>query len=627
MKPRSFLPWLYSAGQLLLLALIFYAFNRQWGQSTQQVAYSEFLTELRAGHLTEVEISEQSLRGLKKRDDAKAPEARITATRLPSVDQTTLLAELEAHQVKVVGRIEGGSWIWNLLSIALPFVLLMWFFGAAARRLQGGGGALTFGKNRAKIYDQLSRSKLTFHDVAGVDEAEAELMEIVDFLRQPAKYQALGGRIPKGVLLVGPPGTGKTLLAKAVAGEAGVAFFSMSGSEFVEMFVGVGAARVRDLFDQAKKNAPCIIFIDELDAIGKSRTSGRAIGFSNDEREQTLNQLLAEMDGFDTSEGVILMAATNQPEVLDAALMRAGRFDRQVLVDRPDLKGREEILNVHVRKIHMSPNVSLAEIAARTPGMVGADLANIVNEAALLAVRRGASQVEMRDLEEAIDRVMLGLEKKRRVMTPGEKERIAFHEAGHALVALSVEHADPVHRVSIIPRTIGALGHTLQLPTEERFLMTQPELEDQIAVLMGGRAAEELHFKGVISTGAANDLDRASELARQMVTRFGMSGPLGQLTYGRPSASPFLKSVFNTEERNFSDSTAHVIDEESKRIVDVGHRRAQDILGQRMNQLSGVAGELIRKETLSREDLQAILARHPLIPTAVMVSHMHLEQP
>jgi cell division protease FtsH len=374
------------------------------------------------------------------------------------------------------------------------------------------------------------------------------------------------------------------------------------------MFVGVGAARVRDLFEQAKKNAPCIVFIDELDAIGKSRTSGRAIGFSNDEREQTLNQLLAEMDGFDTSEGVILMAATNQPEVLDAALLRAGRFDRQVLVDRPDLKGREEILAVHVRKIHMSPSVSLAEIAARTPGMVGADLANIVNESALLAVRRGASQVEAQDLEEAIDRVTLGLEKKRRVMTPAEKERVAFHEAGHALVALSVKHADPVHRVSIIPRMIGALGHTLQLPTEERFLMTKPELEDQITVLMGGRAAEELHFNGVVSTGAANDLDRASELARQMVTRFGMSEPLGQLTYGRPMPSPFLKSVFSAEDRNYSDSTARLIDEESKHIVDSCHGRAQDILKQRTGDLSHVATELIRKETLSREELQAILA-------------------
>lgn len=608
-QPRSYPRWLYPAGQFLVLAAILYAISSQWGQTAQQqVAFSEFLAELRADRLAEVEISETRITALKKRDNASAPEERIMATRLPGVDQTDLLKELEAHQVKVVGRIESGSWASNLLGLLLPFVLLMLFFGMAARRMQGGAGSLTFGKNRAKIYDQATRSKVKFDDVAGVDEAEEELMEVVDFLRQPARYQALGGRIPKGVLLVGPPGTGKTLLAKAVAGEAGVAFFSISGSEFVEMFVGVGAARVRDLFEEAKKKAPCIIFIDELDAIGKSRTSGRAIGFSNDEREQTLNQLLAEMDGFDSSEGVILMAATNQPEVLDAALLRAGRFDRQVLVDRPDLKGREEILQVHAKKIQMSPDVSLAQIAARTPGMVGADLANIVNESALLAVRREAKKVETRDLEEAIDRVMLGLEKKRRIMTPAEKERVAFHEAGHALVALSVKHADPVHRVSIIPRTIGALGHTLQLPTEERFLMTQPELEDQIVVLMGGRAAEQLHFDGVVSTGAANDLDRASELARQMVTRFGMSERLGQLTYGKSLPSPYLKSIFSAEERNFSDNTAQLIDEESKRITDTCHQRAQEILRQRVEQLDRVAGELIRKETLSRDELQTLIA-------------------
>ena len=348
-----------------------------------------------------------------------------------------------------------------------------------------------------KIHDQSTEINVSFKDVAGVDEAKTELTEVVDFLKQPRKYQQLGGRIPKGVLLVGPPGTGKTLLAKAVSGEAGVPFFSISGSEFIEMFVGVGAARVRDLFEQAKQKAPCIIFIDELDAIGKSRAGGRGGIFSNDEREQTLNQLLAEMDGFDTSKGVIIMAATNTPEVLDAALMRAGRFDRQIIVDRPDLAGREAILEIHVSKIKLSPDADLKVIAARTPGMVGADLANIVNEAALLAVRRNAGHVQMRDLEEAIDRVMLGLEKKNRVMTASDKERVAYHETGHALVALSVEHAVPVYRVSIIPRSVGALGHTLQLPTEERYLMTLPELEDQITVMMGGRAAEESVYDGV----------------------------------------------------------------------------------------------------------------------------------
>src|SRR5437870_1090118 len=384
----------------------------------------------------------------------------------------------------------------------------------------------------------------------------AKLIEVVDFLKQPQKYTKLGGRIPKGVLLVGPPGTGKTLLAKAVAGEAAVPFLSISGSEFMEIFVGVGAARVRDLFEQAKKRAPCIIFIDELDAIGKSRAAGRGILFSNDEREQTLNQLLAEMDGFDASSGVIIMAATNTPEVLDQALLRAGRFDRQIIVDRPDLKGREAILAIHVGKIKLSPGADLNVIAARTPGMVGADLANIVNEAALLAVRRNGEQVQMRDLEEAIDRVMLGLEKKNRVMTASDKERVAYHETGHALVALSVEHAVPVYRSSIIPRSVGALGHTLQLPTEERYLMTLPELDDQITVMMGGRAAEESVYDGVISTGAGDDLQRASELIRQMVMRFGMSERLGHLTYGASYNASFLRLPFMSDERNYRERTS-----------------------------------------------------------------------
>ncbi|MCZ2151430.1 MAG: ATP-dependent zinc metalloprotease FtsH [Bryobacterales bacterium] len=605
--------WLFPVVNLLILVALLYAGTMGLGSiAPQRVSYTEFLAQVRAGKLSAVEITDQDLIGVKKPDTAKkkgepAPEERIIATRLPGIDDTSLLKELEERQIKVTGHIERNAWIWGLLGWMLPLLIIGLVYVFGMRRLRQGGGAMTFGRNRAKIYDQSSRVKVTFADVAGVDEAKTELLEIVDFLRRPARYQALGGRIPKGVLLVGPPGTGKTLLAKAVAGEAGVAFFSISGSEFVEMFVGVGAARVRDLFEQAKQKAPCIVFIDELDAIGKSRTSGRGIGFSNEEREQTLNQLLAEVDGFDTSEGVILMAATNQPEVLDAALLRAGRFDRQVLVDRPDLKGREEILQVHARKIHMAPDVDLGIIAARTPGMAGADLANIVNESALLAVRRGSNSVELRDMEEAIDRVMLGLEKKRRVMTPAEKERIAYHESGHTLVALSVQHADPVHRVSIIPRSIGALGYTLQLPTEERFLMTQPELEDRITVLMGGRAAEEIQYNGVVSTGAADDLDRASELARQMVTRFGMSGQLGKLTYGRPLASPFLKSMFTTEERNYSDTTARIIDEESKRIVDAAFERAESILRERDDQLNHLASELMRKETLNKEEVDAVV--------------------
>jgi len=604
--------WTFAAVNIILVVLALYLINRFVPNTTpKEVSYDQFLAELRADHLSEVQITERELIGTLKTDPAhpkSGPELTITATRLPGVDEAALLKELEAHPVKFTGHIETKSWIWNLLGWLLPFLFIFLIYTFGMRRLMQGRGAMTFGKNQAKIYDQSSQTKVTFEDVAGLDEAKVELEEIVDFLRQPGKYQKLGGRIPKGVLLVGPPGTGKTLLAKAVAGQAAVSFFSISGSEFVEMFVGVGAARVRDLFEQAKLKAPCIVFIDELDAIGKSRTSGRGIGFSNEEREQTLNQLLAEMDGFDSSEGVIIMAATNTPEVLDAALLRAGRFDRQVLVDRPDLKDRVDILKVHARKIRMADGVNLETIAARTPGMVGADLANIVNESALLAVRRGADRVELRDFEEAADRVMLGLEKKSRVMSAEEKERVAVHEAGHALVALSVKHADPLHRVSIIPRSIGALGYTLQLPTQERYLMTQQELEDQIAVLLGGRAAEEIEYAGVVSTGAADDLERASALVRQMVTRFGMSEQLGKLTYGKPLAGPFLRAPFEMEERNYSDRTAEAIDNESRRILDEIYSRVKEILLRRAAEMRRISEALVRKETLERAELDQLLA-------------------
>ena len=603
--------WMFPLINLLFLLLMFHFTLRLFSvQAAKSVSYSDFLADLRSGKLSDVQITERELIGIRK-NEASHPlsdaERTIKATRLPGVDESLILKELDAQHVKFGGHIETPSWIWGALAWLLPFAFIALIYGVGMRRIAQGRGPLTFGKNQAKIYDQSTRVPVTFEDVAGVDEAKVELEEIVDFLRQPAKYQKLGGRIPKGVLLVGPPGTGKTLLAKAVAGQAGVSFFSISGSEFVEIFVGVGASRVRDLFEQAKQKAPCIVFIDELDAIGKSRTSGRGIGFSNEEREQTLNQLLAEMDGFDSSDGVIIMAATNTPEVLDAALLRAGRFDRQVLVDRPDLKDRVEILKVHARKIRMAADVNLETIAARTPGMVGADLANIVNEAALLAVRRGADSVELRDLEQAADRVTLGLEKKSRVMSAEEKQRVAVHEAGHALVALSVKHADPLHRVSIIPRSIGALGYTLQLPTQERYLMTQPELEDQIAVLMGGRAAEEIHYGGVVSTGAADDLERASALARQMVTHYGMSDPLGRMTYGHPMASPFLKSPFEMEERNYSEHTAETIDQESKRIVDDTYARVMGILLKNRDPLVRISKELMRKETLEREELDRLL--------------------
>jgi cell division protease FtsH len=577
---------------------------------SRRVSYSEFVTEIRSGRLAEINITSTEWIGLLKEDAAKQKGVRlITATRLPGIDETSLVKELEGQNVKITGTIQVRSW-WTdfLLSWLFPLALLFLFYGYGMRRVgQGPGSPLSFGKARAKIRDESGENDVKFADVAGVDEAKTELVEIVDFLRNPQKYQRLGGRIPKGVLLVGPPGTGKTLLARAVAGEADVPFFSISGSEFVELFVGMGAARVRDLFDQAKQKAPCIVFIDEIDAIGKSRSTGRGMVFGHDEREQTLNQLLVEMDGFDPTKGVVIMAATNTPEVLDPALLRAGRFDRQVVVDRPDVKGREEILRVHARKAKLSPTADLRTIAARTPGMVGADLANIINEAALLAARRGAEQVEQRDLEEAIDRVMLGLEKKSRCMSPEEKRRVAYHESGHALVALSVEHADPVHRVSIIPRSIGALGHMLQLPTQEKYLLTKPELEDRIAVMLGGRGAEDIIYAGVVSTGASDDLQRASELARQMVTQYGMSQQLGNLTYGAPMAQRFLSNPFADSARNYSERTAQQIDDAVRALVDSAYSRVRQILERRKGDLERIATELIRKETLDRLELQQLV--------------------
>jgi cell division protease FtsH len=606
--------WLSLAVNVLVGVALIYILNRALaGAGPKEVPYSEFLAQVRAGHLAEVQITEKQLIGVLKEEKPAsgqaAPVHMLRATRLPGMDETTLLKELDGHGVKFSGRMESSSgWLYALASWVLPLLLMVGIYRVGIQKMGQAGGPLTFGKNRAKIHDQSDQLKVTFEDVAGVDEAKAELVEVVDFLKHPKKYQALGGRIPKGVLLVGPPGTGKTLLARAVAGEAGVAFFSISGSEFVEMFVGVGAARVRDLFEQAKGKAPCIVFIDELDAIGKSRAAG-GVMLSNDEREQTLNQLLVEMDGFDTSEGVIIMAATNEPEVLDPALLRGGRFDRQVTLDRPDLAGREAILRVHTRQVKLAANVDLSVVAARTPGMVGSDMATIVNEAALLAARRGAAEVEMRDFEEAIDRVMLGLEKKKQVMSTEEKERVAYHETGHTLVALTVKHADPVHRVSIIPRTVGALGYTLQLPLHEKYLMTQPEIEDQIAVMLGGRAAEEIIYQGVVSTGASNDLERASELVRQVVTRFGMSTELGPLTWGIPTAARFLQSPFAPEERNYSEQTAQMIDEEARRITREIYTRAKGILTQRQADLKRIAAELIRKETLYRTDLDRLLTQ------------------
>jgi cell division protease FtsH len=602
--------WLFSIFYLITMLGLFVILQLVFVRNpTTDVSYNDFANEIRAGHIAEVQVGEIKYIGKFKTGVRKANEPQSVSTgRLPGIEERPLIEEMEKQNVVIYGRVQTPGWWTLLLPWLLPILLIAGIYGYGMRRMMGGRGSpLTFGRSGAKVQVESQPDRVTFADVADVEEAKAELLEIVDFLKQPAKYQRLGGQIPKGALLVGAPGTGKTLLARAVSGEAGVPFFSISGSGFVEMFVGVGAARVRDLFEQAKLRAPCIVFIDELDAIGRTRAAGRAGLFANEEREQTLNQLLSEMDGFDSSKGVIIMAATNAPEVLDPALLRRGRFDRQITVAQPDLEGRRQILELHARRVKLSPNADLSVIAARTPGMVGADLANIVNEAALLAVRRGQDAVEMQDLEEAIDRVLLGLEKKRRVMNEEEKRRVAYHEAGHAIVAMSVEHAPPVHRASIIPRGISALGHTLQLPTEEKYLMTTPELNDQITIMLAGRAAEGLAFQGVLSTGAADDLKKASELARQMVTRFGMNERLGPLTYGREVVAPFLRSV--EVERNYSEQTAQQIDEEVRRIIEDLQNRAREILSHKRDGMDRVAHALIERETLDRQQLDRLLKR------------------
>jgi cell division protease FtsH len=494
----------------------------------------------------------------------------------------------------------------------VPLIIMaaLWLF--LMRRMGGGPTqALSFGRSKAKIYDR-KELKTTFADVAGVEEAKAELVEVVDFLKNPRKYQRLGGRIPKGVLLVGPPGTGKTLLARAVAGEADVPFFFLSGSEFVEMFVGVGASRVRDLFEQAKEKAPCIVFIDELDAIGKTRAGNTGFLSGHDEREQTLNQLLVEMDGFDSSKGVIIMAATNRPDVLDAALVRPGRFDRQVVVDRPDLRGREEILRVHARGVALDPEVQLRTIASRTPGFTGADLENVVNEAALLAARREKNSVTEEELEEAIDRASMGLERRSRVMSEKEKIRVASHEMGHALVAHYSENLDPVHRITIIPRGTAALGLTMVRPLEDRYLATEPELKDMLAFAMGGRVAEELCFDEV-STGAQNDLERATQVARAMVAEYGMSEKIGPLSLGSEDAN----SMFNAPK--ISGHTAELIDQEVNRLLNQAHDRAERILIERRDLLDKLSALLLVTETIDGTDLEAYATGTKPIPDPASV--------
>ncbi len=600
-----------SPGLYLLVGLFLaWLFVQYSGPTIVGVAYSEWLDRVAQEDVTQVWISETRVRAALRPEEEGATPKYLEAVRPPSPDPS-LTETLNERGIPFSGKVESDQW-WTSLIWLLPLLFLALPYFILSRALRGAGGAaggagpMSFGKNKAKLYDEGSKITVTFDDVAGVDEAKGELEEVIDFLRNPEKYRDLGAEIPKGVLLVGPPGTGKTLLARAVAGESGVPFFSMSGSSFVEMFVGVGASRVRDLFAQALDRAPCIIFIDEIDAIGRSRGGLGALG-TNDEREQTLNQLLAEMDGFDPRKGVILMAATNRPEVLDRALVRSGRFDRQVVVDRPDLAGRLAILKVHAAKVALDPQVDLELVARRTPGMVGADMAKLVNEAALAAARRHSKSVAQIDFEEAVDRVQLGLKKRGSTMNVEEQRRVAYHEAGHALVAMSVEHADPVHRVSIIPRSIGALGITLQLPTEERHLMTQPELEDQIAVMMGGRAAEQLCFNNV-STGAQNDIERATETARQMVCRFGMSERLGAQAFGRESAYRFLEGS-GTTERDFSEKRAVEIDEEISRILREAQGRAQSILTEKRALLEALTARLMEVETVDALEIERIAAK------------------
>ncbi|MEO8157908.1 MAG: ATP-dependent zinc metalloprotease FtsH [Betaproteobacteria bacterium] len=581
-----------------LFALLGFWMVQQWwqqAQSVEVVPYSQFEAMLADGRIAQVTVGDSLITGkLKIADGSKTT---VAANRV----EPDVAERLSKYGVPYT-RVHEPMLLREILSWVLPALIFFGIWFLLARRManqQGGlGGLMSIGKSRAKVYVEKSTG-VTFADVAGVDEAKAELQEVVEFLKDPKRYGRLGARIPKGILLVGPPGTGKTLLARAVAGEAGVAFFSISGSEFVEMFVGVGAARVRDLFEQAREKAPAIIFIDELDALGRARGSFGLGG--HDEKEQTLNQLLAELDGFDPSTGVVLLAATNRPEILDAALLRAGRFDRQVLVDRPDKKGRIQILQVHIGKIRLAAAVSLEQIAGLTPGFSGADLANLVNEAALLAARRGADAVTLEDFTQAVERIVAGLEKRNRVLNAQERAVVAHHEMGHALVAMALPGTDPVHKVSIIPRGVGALGYTIQRPTEDRFLMTREELENKMAVLLGGRAAEQTIF-GHLSTGAADDLVKVTNIARSMATRYGMVGSLGNIAY-EEERQPYLPEIAPQAARGYSEQTAHEIDVAVREIVKTAYDNALAILSRERTVLERGAALLLQKETLGAEEL------------------------
>lgn len=588
----------------------------------ENLTYSDFKSLLRTAQIEEVTLGTQrisgsvSIKGLEKvlppekikrleknleKTNEGNPVHRFTTIR---VDDPTLIQDLEKFNVRFAGQVE-STWLSTLLSWVLPAIVFVGIWSIFMRRMGGASGVMEIGKNKAKVYVE-KETGVTFDDVAGIDEAREELMEIVSFLKTPERYRRLGGNIPKGVLLVGAPGTGKTLLAKAVAGEAAVPFFSMSGSDFVEMFVGVGAARVRDLFARAQEKAPCIIFIDELDAMGKARSMSPMGG--NDEREQTLNQLLVQMDGFDTNKGVIILAATNRPEILDPALLRPGRFDRNVAIDRPDVKGREKILKVHTKGVTLSKDLDLTAIAAKTPGFVGADLANLINEAALLASRKEKDAVEMADFDAAIDRIIGGLEKKNRVINPQEKETVAYHEAGHALIAMFRKHADPVAKISIIPRGIAALGYTQQLPTEDRYLLKKTELLDRLDVLLGGRVAEEIIYND-ISTGAQNDLQRATDLSRHMITQYGMSEQLGLVTFESPR-SPSGFEMMSHSQKEYSEKTAQTIDEEIHVLLSQSHERVTKTLNKKKGVLEALKARLIEKEVVERLELEALIKEY-----------------
>ncbi|OHV72798.1 ATP-dependent zinc metalloprotease FtsH [Ensifer sp. LCM 4579] len=602
-KQTKFNIWYWVAA---IFALMLFQYIFTTATQVAQIPYSQFQTYLEEGKIAEVAVSDQYIQGTFKAPQDGKP--MFITTRV----EPDIARQLQERGVVVTGRVE-STFLRDLLSWILPVVLFIGIWMFMLRRMAGGmgGGLMQIGKSKARVYVQ-TNTGVTFNDVAGVDEAKDELKEIIDFLKDPKGYGRLGGRMPKGVLLVGPPGTGKTLLARAVAGEAGVPFFSISGSEFVEMFVGVGAARVRDLFEQARSKAPAIIFIDELDALGRARGIGPMAG-GHDEKEQTLNQLLVELDGFDPSQGLVLLAATNRPEILDPALLRAGRFDRQVLVDRPDKQGRIQILNVHLRKAKLAADVEPEKIAALTPGFTGADLANLVNEAALLATRRNADAVTMDDFNNAVERIIAGLEKRNRLLNPREREVVAYHEMGHALVAMALPGVDPVHKVSIIPRGIGSLGYTIQRPTEDRFLMTKEELENKMAVLLGGRAAEWLVF-GHLSTGAADDLVKVTDIARAIVARYGMTERIGHVALERDRRSLLTPDPVyqGAGERDYSEKTAAILDEEVRRIIDGAFERTEALLKERRPLLQRSAKLLLERETISEDELRSLIEGEPV---------------